>query len=157
MARLVLRRLINAPPERVWDVLADLPGQKAWMVDLRSLEVTSEQTSGLGATIDVVSELFGQPVVKDRMVITAWDPPRYFAIDHVGQFTGYGYFRLNPEGKGTVFTWVEEFKPPLGPLGELGFFLIIGPHLRSVFRRSMDNVKRLAEAGANGHGRPEAR
>jgi hypothetical protein len=32
-------------------------------------------------------------------------------------------------------------------LGELGFSLSVGPHLRRIFRRSMENVRRLAEEG----------
>ncbi|HEX5140148.1 MAG TPA: SRPBCC family protein, partial [Dehalococcoidia bacterium] len=63
-----------------------------------------------------------------------------------GQFTGTGAFVLQPAAGGTLFTWREHFKPPLGPLGELGFMLIVGPHLRRVFTKSMENVKHLAES-----------
>ena len=145
MAILDLWVHINAPPERVWDVIADLPGQKRWMVDLRSIEFTSEQHEGEGAVIEVTSELFGLPLVKDRMRITKWQPPTRFDVEHIGQFTGAGEFILQPVAGGTLFTWREVFKPPLGLLGEIGFALVVGPHLRSVFRRSMANVKRLSE------------
>jgi hypothetical protein len=147
MATLDLRLFIRATPERVWQVISDLEGQKQWMVDLRSLEITSEQKSGAGAEMDVTSDLFGLPLVKDRMVITAWDPPHRFDVAHVGSFSGIGSFILEAVPGGTVFTWIEEFAPPLGPLGEAGFSLSVGPHLRRVFRRSMDNVRRLAEQG----------
>lgn len=145
MAVLDLWVHINAPPERVWDVIADLPGQKRWMVDLRSIEFTSDQHEGQGAVMNVTSELFGLPLVKDRMRITKWQPPTRFDVEHIGQFTGTGEFILQPVAGGTLFTWREVFKPPLGALGELGFALVVGPHLRSVFRRSMANVKRLSE------------
>jgi hypothetical protein len=156
MATLDLWIHIDAPPERVWDVIADLPGQGRWMVDLRSLEFANERREGEGAVIDVTSELFGLPLVKDRMRITKWQPPFRFDIDHIGQFTGTGEFILQPVAGGTLFTWREVFKPPLGVLGEIGFALVVGPHLRSVFRRSMTNVKRLSEeshvtAGAATH------
>ena len=146
MARLDLRQFIRATPERVWDVLSDLQNQKAWMVDLRHLEITSEQHTGLGTKVDVTSELFGLPLVKDRMLITGWEPPYRFDVKHVGSFSGTGAFILEAVPNGTVFTWIEDFQPPLGPLGELGFSVLVGPHLRRVFRRSMDNVRRLAEA-----------
>jgi uncharacterized protein YndB with AHSA1/START domain len=51
MARLDLRVFIRATPERVWEVLGDLEGQKRWMVDLRRLEITSEQQTGLGTEV----------------------------------------------------------------------------------------------------------
>lgn len=167
MARLELRLLIRATPERVWDVLSDLEHQKDWMADLHSLHITSPKRSGVGTEVAVTSKLFGLPLVKDRMVITAWEPPSphpgalevhealggpeareaRFDVKHVGSFSGTGAFILEAVPSGTVFTWIEDFKPPLGPLGELGFSLSVGPHLRRVFRRSMDNVRRLAEAG----------
>ena len=145
MAHLDLRVFIRATPERVWEVLSDLPAQQQWMVDLRRLDIISEQKSGPGTEIDVTSALFGLPVVKDRMVITAWEPPRRYDVKHVGSFSGTGSFLLEPVRGGTVFTWIEDFNPPLGPLGEIGFSVLVGPHLRRVFGRSMDNVRRLAE------------
>jgi carbon monoxide dehydrogenase subunit G len=147
MARLDLRQFIRATPEQIWPILSDFSTQQRWMVDLRSLEITTPLQSGIGTEFDVTSELFGMPVVKDRMEITSWQPPFRYDVKHKGSFTGTGCFMLEPVPGGTVFTWIEEFKPPAGPLGELGFSFVIGPHLRNVFRRSMDNVRRLAEAG----------
>jgi hypothetical protein len=148
MARLELRIDIEATPEQVWPVLADFEGQKRWMVDLRSLEVTSAVKQGVGARMKVTSELFGLPVVKDDMVVDYWQEPRIYSVIHIGMFSGTGYFELEPTARGTELTWVEIFRPPLGPLGELGFDLVVGPHLRRVFMRSLTNVKRLAEAAA---------
>jgi uncharacterized protein YndB with AHSA1/START domain len=152
MATLNLWTHIKAPPERVWDVISDIPGQRRWMVDLRKVEPSEAQGStgaaawaGEGAVLDVTSELFGLPLVKDRMRISRWEPPTRFDVEHIGAFTGTGEFILKPVAGGTLFSWREVFKPPLGVLGELGFALVVGPHLRSVFRRSMANVKRLSE------------
>jgi uncharacterized protein YndB with AHSA1/START domain len=146
MAKLDLRIFIRATPERVWQVISDLSGQARWMVDVRRLDIVSETKSGSGTVIDLTSELFGLPLLHDVMEITAWDPPRELAVVHRGQFTGTAAFRLEPVHGGTVFTWVEEFRPPFGPLGELSFGLLVGPHLRRVFGRSLDNVRGLAEA-----------
>jgi hypothetical protein len=117
------------------------------MVDVRRLEVTSEVRSGVGAVIEVTSELFGQPLVKDTMRITGWEPPHRFDVEHSGQFTGTGAFIVEAVPGGTIFTWVEDFKPPLGPLGELGFAMLVGPHMKRVFGRSLDNLRQLAEEG----------
>lgn len=145
MAKLDVSVFIRATPERVWKVIADLPAQATWMVDVRKLEVTSEQRSGAGTLVQVTSELFGLPLVKDTMLITSWEPPLRYDVEHSGQFNGTGAFILEPAPGGTVFRWLEEFEPPLGPLGELGFRLIVGPHMRRVFARSLANVRRLAE------------
>ena len=146
MAALDLRAFIRARPERVWDVISDLSGQRRWMVDLRRLDIVSETKSGVGTVIDLTSELFGLPLVHDVMEIVTWEPPRELAIVHRGRFTGTACFRLEPWAGGTIFRWLEQYRPPLGPLGELAHSLVVGPHLRRVFSRSMDNVRQLAEA-----------
>jgi hypothetical protein len=147
MAHLDVRVYIRATPERVWEVISDIPAQGAWMVDVRRLEVTSPQRSGVGTVVEVTSELFGQPLVKDTMRVTAWEPPHRFDVEHVGKFTGTGSFIVEPAQGGSIFTWIEDFKPPLGLVGELGFSVTVGPHLKRVFGRSLDNVRRLAEGG----------
>ena len=148
MAHLELRRRIAAPPEAVWEVLADLERQASWMVDVRRLDVVTEQKRGAGTVLRVTSELFGLPLVKDVMHITAWEPPHRMDVAHRGQFHGSGSFVLERVEDGTMFTWIEDFEPPLGPLGELAFRLVVAPHLRRVFARSMANVARLAEAAS---------
>ena len=147
MAHLDVRVYIRATPERVWEVISDIPEQASWMVDVRRLEVTSEQRSGAGTVIKVTSELFGLPLVKDTMRITGWEPPHRFDVEHSGGVTGTGAFIIEAAPGGSIFTWVEDFKPPLGPLGELGFSLLVGPHMRRVFGRSLDNLRSLAEGG----------
>ena len=145
MAHLEIQQQIHAPPETVWAILADLEHQAAWMVDVRKLRVVSDKKQGAGALLHVTSELFGLPVVKDVMLITAWDPPHRMDVEHRGQFHGTGSFLLEASDGGTRFTWIEDFRPPLGRLGEAAFSLIIRPHLLRVFARSLENVRRLAE------------
>jgi hypothetical protein len=146
MVNLTLRMFIRATPQRVWDVISDLSGQSRWMVDVRRLDIVSETKSGVGTTVDLKTELFGLPVLHDVMDIVTWDPPRELGVVHRGAFTGTASFLLEPVPGGTVFVWVEAFKPPLGPLGELGYILFVRSYLRKVWTKSMDNVRRLVEA-----------
>jgi uncharacterized protein YndB with AHSA1/START domain len=148
VARIVLRRTIKAPPERVWAIITDLSGQVRWMEDVHSLEVTSERTSGAGTVIAARTRLFGLPVLRDVMEVTAWEEPRELVVVHKGAFTGWGAFRLEPDSGGTVFVWEETFDPPLGKLGELAVRLAVAPYLQRVWGRSMENVRRLAEGAA---------
>jgi hypothetical protein len=156
MAVLDVRCFIRAAPEDIWPVIADLAGQADWMVDVRSLRITSDVQQGEGAVLEVRSELFGLPLVHDVMEVTSWQPPLEYGVVHRGQFSGSGVFRLEPVPGGTVFVWREDFKPPLGPVGELGFRWLVEPHLRRVFGRSMDNVRRLAESRTSEAGRQAA-
>jgi hypothetical protein len=146
MAHLDIRAFFRATPERVWDVIADIPGQAKWMADVHRLKVVSEQLSGEGTVVELTSKLFGQPLVKETMHITAWQPPNRFDVRHDGQiFSGTGSFVIEAAPGGSIFCWIEDFKPPLGPLGELGYTLVVGPHIRRTFGRSLDNLRRLVE------------
>jgi hypothetical protein len=144
MAHLEIRTFIPASPEAVWAVLEDLEHQADWMVDVRKLDVVTDIKRGEGAIMHVTSDLFGQPIVKDVMAITRWDPPYRMDVEHRGQFHGTGAFLLDRVDNGTIFTWIEDFDAPLGPLGEIGFAVAVRPHLMRVFARSMENVRRLA-------------
>ena len=147
MAHLDITVLIDATPDVVWAVLADLERQGEWMVDVRGLDVVSERKRGAGTVLHVTSELFGLPVVRDVMEIIAWDPPRRIDVVHRGQFHGSGSFVLERAPAGTTrMCWVEDFEPPCGRLGELAFRVAVRPHLLRVFRRSLRNLKQLAEA-----------
>jgi uncharacterized protein YndB with AHSA1/START domain len=145
MAGITVQTSIAAQPEIVWRVLTDLERQASWMVDVRSLRFATPQRAGVGTVIHVRSELFGVPLVRDVMEITAWEAPRRLAVAHRGAFHGSGEFRVAPDPGGSVLTWSERFRPPLGPLGELAFRLVVGPHLRRVFARSLANLRGLAE------------
>jgi uncharacterized protein YndB with AHSA1/START domain len=148
MARVRLSIDIDAAPERIWPIISDLHGQEHWMEDVHKLEVIFEPPNGgAGAVIKVTSRLFGLPLVHDVMVVTRLEPPRLLEVVHCGQFSGWGAFRLQPAQTGTTFVWEEKFKPPFGALGEVAAARLVGPHLSEVWRRSMLNVKRLAEAG----------
>ncbi len=145
MARIELSLFIRAPAERVWEVITDFSGQQRWMEDVHSLDVIFRTPDGPGTSIKVVTRLFGIPSLHDVMVVTAWEPPRLLEVVHCGQFSGTGAFRLEPAEGGTTFVWLEEFEPPLGEIGAFAVGKLIEPHLRQVWGRSMENVKRLAE------------
>jgi uncharacterized protein YndB with AHSA1/START domain len=145
MASVEIRRSIAAAPDEVWAVLANIERQGEWMVDVHTLRVVSEQKQGVGTVMHVRSRLFGLPVVRDVMEVVRWEPPRRIDIVHRGSFHGAGSFVLEPRDGETVFTWTEEFTPPLGMVGEVAFRLVVRPHLLRVFGRSMENVRRLAE------------
>lgn len=152
MAHLELTRFIPVAREAVWDVLADIEGQGAWMADVRALRVVSERKRGAGAVMHVTSELFGLPVVDDVMVVTRWEPPSRMSVEHRGAFHGTGDFLLDTAENGTIFTWTEDFSPPLGVAGEAVFAIMVRPHLERVFARSIENLRRAvlerAAAGA---------
>lgn len=135
---------IDAPVERVWELLADWEGSEAWMVDATTVEVVGEQRAGVGTKVRAVTRIAGV-AIEDRLVVVAWEEPRLIAVRHVGwPIRGLAWFEISPRDGGTWFDWGEELDPPLGPLGELGGRLLRTP-IERVLAKSAMKLKQLAE------------
>jgi Polyketide cyclase / dehydrase and lipid transport len=139
------RAILHAPAQRVWAVLAEWRRYPEWMPDVawvRSLGPGREAALKLL----VRTRVFGFPVANDIMRVTAWEPPTKLAILHEGVVRGPAEWLLKPVdgGRSTRFTWAEDVTmwPPY--LGELGL-RIYWPWQRRMFRRSIENVRRLVE------------
>ena len=138
---------IRAEPARVWELLADWEGSAAWMVDATTVDVVSEQRTGVGTRIKAVTTIAGIKLV-DVMEVVRWEEERLIAVMHHGwPIRGLAWFELVPSGTGTWFEWAEELDPPLGPLGELGGVILKRP-IERVLRKSTGKLKALAETPA---------
>jgi len=131
--------VIPASPRRVWADVRNLASHVEWMEEAVALRFTSDQTTGVGTTMECITRV-GPLRTKDLMAVTEWDEGRRIGIRHNGAVTGTGEFRLRrrPRG-GTRFTWKERLRFPWwmgGPLGGL-----IGARvLKRVWKRNLDNL-----------------
>lgn len=136
---------IEAPPERVWELVAGWERQAEWMVDATSVVVLTARREGVGTRIRAVTTVAGIPVA-DPMEVTRWEPGRLVEVRHLGwPIRGIAWFDLRPSLTGTWFEWAEELDPPLGPLGEAGATVLRGA-LERMLGRSLATLKRLAES-----------
>ncbi|MHB8397625.1 MAG: SRPBCC family protein [Candidatus Limnocylindrales bacterium] len=142
--------VVRAPIERVWDELADIPGQVRWMAELKAVRIETPGPFRVGTRAVGLVRIFGIPV-WDPVEVVAWQPPHRFAIRHTGVFRGGGVIELEPlaaDGGGspsTVVRWDESLRPPLFPLlGEL----IGRPILSRIFQADLETFARLVEDGA---------
>lgn len=137
---------VEAPPKRVWDLVADWEGQTAWMVDATEIRVVGDVREGPGTCLVARTDVAGIEV-DDPMVVTRWEPGRLVEVLHLGwPIRGVAWFEVAPTPYGARFEWAEELDPPLGPLGEIGG-AVLRSALERMLRRSVANLKRLAEIG----------
>lgn len=137
--------VIDAPIERVWAVLADVEGQPRWMDDMKSVRMLTPPPIDVGTRAEGDIRIFGIGVL-DPITITAFEPPRRFAVRHEGQFSGEGVVELDSRvDGGTTVRWDETIVPPYLP--DLGGF-VLTPILRMVFERDLSNLRRLIESDA---------
>lgn len=145
MARFAVSARIDAPVERVWDVVRDWEGSSAWQVDATTVEVMGPQREGVGTRVRAVTRI-ALIALTDWMVVTEWTPNRLLRVRHVGwPIRGDAWFGLTPDGGGTRVEWVEDLVPPLGFIGEIAAWILRKP-IEAVLRRSLAKLTALAEA-----------
>ena len=107
---------IEAPIERTWAVLADIPGQTRWMPEMKSVADADAGPGRRGSIGEATIRIFGI-AVTDRVAITTYDPPEAFGIEHAGCSAATGLLTLRPglDGTTTTVDWVEHLAPPLLP------------------------------------------
>ncbi len=140
--------VIAAPIERVWQALADIEGQPRWMHDMKAVRVDGRGEVGVGTRAEADVRIFGLRAL-DPITITAFEPPRRFAIHHDGSFSGHGDIRLDPgvDGGTTIVHWSETLLPPWLPhLGSR----ILAPILGRVFQADLERLRDLVETGPGG-------
>jgi hypothetical protein len=101
---------IDAPPERVWEVLADAERWPEW----DSGVIAVEGEAAPGNKVKITSEV--NPKRSYPVKVSEFEPPRRMEWTGgmpLGLFTGVRTFELMPEEGGTRFRLREEFTGPL--------------------------------------------
>jgi uncharacterized protein YndB with AHSA1/START domain len=146
MAHISVSIEIDAPPQRVWDVVEPVERHVDWMHDAVAIRFTTDQTRGVGTTF-LCDTKVGPIKLVDRMEITDWRPGEAMGVRHTGVVTGTGVFTLTPIdlGRRTRFTWAEELIFPWflgGPLGAwIGGKVVMG----AIWRRNLRGLARIVE------------
>jgi len=141
MAGVVVSQRIDARPERVWAVLADLEHHPSWMLDARSVVVTSPMRRGVGTTMEVVTRI-GPFRTTDVMMVTGWEEGRSIRVAHRGLVTGEGQLSIFPEGTSSLVSWVESLRFPWWVGGGVTAW-VARPILRRVWAKNLQTLAEL--------------
>lgn len=93
--------VINAPPEKVFAVLAD-PGQaQQWMPEIKKIEQVSPGPFGTGTNWKETREVGGR-LMESTIRVTDFQPPSSLKLDVLSKgITGHLEFALGPQGPAT--------------------------------------------------------
>jgi uncharacterized protein YndB with AHSA1/START domain len=137
---------INAPVERVWEVVEPVERHVDWMADAVAIRFKGDQTRGVGTEFFCDTKV-GPIKLVDEMTITEWKPNVAMGVRHTGIVTGTGVFSLTPldYNTRTKFMWREELTFPWylgGPVGA-----IVGGQLvmKAIWRRNLKALKKIVE------------
>ena len=149
MARLEHELFIDAPPERVFRLLAQPERTPEWSPSVVSVRRTDAGPIGVGSTTESVVRVLGTSQ-RARGRCTVFDPPRRLAIQSL---TNLGAKSLSdteliPEGRGTRLRARLEYSVPGGGLGKLLNKLVAEDQIRQEFEQGLRRFKTMAEAEA---------
>jgi len=124
--------VVDAPPERVWAVVADPRNLPSW--DRRIAEVRGVPPGGLGPGVEYTAEMrFVGVRATVRCRVVEWDPPRWAVIVLSGVVDATVATRIDalPDGRSRLEHEVDYHftRNPLGELAARSVQLIGGAYL----------------------------
>jgi carbon monoxide dehydrogenase subunit G len=142
---------IAAPPEAVFEAVADWEAQSEWVA------LTTVTADGgphrVGERLVSVTKVAGIGF-SDPMEVTRFEPPSRIDVRHLGRVVrDTGTFLVEPAPGGAWFIWAEDVDLPLGIAGQLGF-AVVGPAFRLLLRRSLRRLARRIESRPHLRRRP---
>ncbi|HEX8742245.1 MAG TPA: SRPBCC family protein [Thermoleophilaceae bacterium] len=129
---------IDAPPDAVYDVLADAPSYAHWVVGASEIRAVEGDWPEPGSKFHHTQGFFGVGL-KDSTLSIAANRPRQLVIEVRFRpfMVGKVEFRLRPRGRGTHVTMVEY--PIAGPIAKIRNPLID----RALWARNVETLRRL--------------
>ncbi|SEK70177.1 Polyketide cyclase / dehydrase and lipid transport [Aquimarina amphilecti] len=110
--QLEIRRFINAPIDRVWDVISDHKAMTSWMPMIKDVDLIKADSKGTWEEGCERNCQFGPDLLEEKIV--HWDPPygyAYMISDMHIVKNHLGYFKLIEKMEGTEVVWTQYYDP----------------------------------------------
>jgi uncharacterized protein YndB with AHSA1/START domain len=146
MSRVHASVQIDAPPEKVWEVLMDPGRLPDWVTIHRRLGRVSDRPLRAGSTFDQTLHLRGANF-KVRWSVAELEPGRVARWEGRGPARSKAHiaYRVSANGGGTRFDYENEFRAPLGPLGAAASRALMGGLPQREATASLKRLKDLLE------------
>ena len=138
---------IDAPPERVWEVVMDPHRLKDWVTIHRSVKDVSDDPLRQGSTMQQVLHMRGVSFHVNWKLVDI-NEPHHAVWEGRGPAHSQAKIRYGLSGDGdgpTKFEYTNEFSPPGGRLGTLASRVIVGAASEREANHSLDRLKALLE------------
>lgn len=140
---------INAPPQKVWDIVMDPSSLERWVTIHKRLKEVSGGRLAEGSTMEQVLALRGVSF-SVHWTLVELDPPHEAVWDGRGPAHSRAKitYRLQGDESGpTQFDYTNEFSPPGGALGKVASRVIVGAASEREAANSLNRLKALVEDG----------
>ncbi len=147
MSKLIREIEIEAPAERVWEVLADFSSVANWAPTITESRSTTEANGGVGAERTCNHEKMG--TLEERIV--AWEDGSSLSYDVIKGLpfpmkSLNNTWSVNAAGDNAIVSLVMEFGMAFGPLGRLPALMARRP-MRKEMQVSLAGLKQYVETG----------
>lgn len=138
--------LIQQPPERVFEFVADLANHERMLPSTYSdFRIASERSSGLGARLEYKIGLMGReyPTATE---IAVYQPPKRLVERSATTADYTTEWRFTPENGGTRVTMRTDYRPGGGVLGVVLDRVLAQRRTRGQQRQQLDRLKSALES-----------
>ena len=139
---------VNATPERVWALVADLGRHNEWSPKAYKVEWLSGEPNAVGSTFRSTGWLPQDTQHSMEGSVTINDPMNTFeVVTHDAKQEWRNRFDVKPSGSQTTVTKTME-GPPLSGAKKVAFAVIFALLVKGGVQKGMDMLKAKAEASA---------
>jgi len=144
---------INAPKEKVWEILTDFGNVSLYSPGVLKSYLTSDQQRGVGTTrhCDLATlGLIKNATLEERII--AWDEGESLEIEIYGGTKtppfkkAVGAYSLREDNGGTLVSFTVEYSLKFGPVGYLMDKLMFATQSGKAFTSTLASLKHYAEA-----------
>lgn len=140
---------VDAPVEKVWNILADFGGVYKYNPGVSSSHATSSSNSGVGASRHCDLKPSGS--IEERII--EWNEGESYTLeiyDGAGAppfKKAFGKLAVKPDGPGTLVTMTIDYSLKFGPVGAIMNMVMVKPFTHKATRGVLAGLKHHAETG----------
>jgi hypothetical protein len=137
---------INAPPEKVWPLVADLGRQNEWSPKPYTVEWLSGEPNAVGSTFRSMGWLPQDKQHEMEGAVTANEPMTTFeVVSHDDKEEWINRYELSPSGSQTTVTKTMA-GPPLTGMKKVARSTIFSLYVNGAVQKGLDLLKERVEA-----------
>ena len=137
MPRVETSNTINAPIEKVFDVIVDPKVTSQWSTGVSEVTNIKGNPWEKGSSTDLTYHVLGMKLTQ-HMVTSEIEKPRKVVYQMTGGLPGTAEFVLEPQGKATKVDIKIDYSVPGGILGKIANQLLLE-------KMNQNNIKSMAE------------
>ena len=145
MPRVETSNTINAPIEKVFDVIVDPKVTSQWSTGVSEVTNIKGNPWEKGSSTDLIYHVLGMKFTQ-HMVTSEIEKPRKVVYQMTGGFPGIAEFVLEPQGKATKVDIKIDYSVPGGILGKIANQLLLEKMNRNNIKSMAEGLKILCEA-----------